>query len=447
MALAPLTVDQTLLPTSPKSFVRGPGVLERAIAALLIFIFSFSLPNEWFVRVGNASAGTVQSGSPIVTLVFLAFFGFVIVSMNNNWHLVLAASKREPLFPGLLGVIVLSSIWSINPVETFTSSVVLAITFAAGIYFTVRYRLEETLWLAGMAMASGVVINFVFIFVFQQFGLDTINVGTDGGSKWSGIFVTKNELGRVASLSFIIFGFLARTRRSYFVWPFWGLLALIQVVGSDSATSLGATGGIIGLTAIFLGFRGRKTLYGATALAITTVMSTLTALAATNLAVATGLLGKDSNFTGRLPLWIDSWTIGIAGRPWFGYGWLAYWSEAESFPVRLRQNFAVPHAHNAFLDAWLFAGPIAALLLFAIYARGMVWGARNIRAVPGAVGLAPIIFISYGFVFSLTESGVVRRDISFILLVISCVTAAKNKGQRQRWVPPANKGVEAKQAL
>ncbi len=432
-----ITVDNIINPPAVESFVRGPGVSERVFAVLMVFVYAFSLPNEWFVRVGNASAGTVQSGSPIVTLVFLAFFGIVILAMTNNWHVVLAAAGREPLLPAFLALIVLSTLWSANIIETFTSAVVLCITFAVGIYFSIRFRLEETLWLSGIALAAGVVINFVFIFVFQQFGLDTINVGTDGGSKWSGIFVTKNELGRVGALSFLIFCFLARVRRSAFVWPMWALLAGIQVVGSDSATSLGATFGLIALSVVFLGFRGRKTLYGATAIAITTVMSTLTLLAATNLAVATGLLGKDSNFTGRLPLWIDSMTIGVAERPWLGYGWLAYWGEDESFPVRVLQNFEVPHAHNAFIDAWLFAGPLAAILLLAIYGRALVWGARNIRAIPGAVGLAPVMLTSYCFIFSLTESGVVRRDLSFILFIVSCITVAKNKGVRQAWKPPA----------
>ena len=324
-------------------------------------------------------------------------------------------------------------LWSVNIVETLTSTVVLTITLTVALYLAVRFRIDEVLFMAGLALAAGLVVNYIFIFVFQQFGLDTINVGTDGGSKWSGVFVTKNELGRIASLSALIFAFNARIRRSFTFWPILTLLALVQVIASDSATSLGATGGIIALLVVFLGFRGRKTLYGATAVAMTTIFSMLVLLAATNLAVATGLLGKNSNFTGRLPLWINSWKYGVTERPWTGYGWLAYWAENESFNVRVRSNFAVPHAHNAFLDAWLYVGPIGAIVLLAIFLRGFVWGARNIRAVPTAVGLVPILLISYGFIFSLTEAGVVRRDISFVMFVFAIVTAAKQKGARQPW--------------
>ena len=437
MSAPAITVKNIASTTSVEPFVRGPGGVERVIGVLMIFVFSFSLPNEWFVRVGNASAGAVQGGSPLVTLVFLGFFGIAVLAMNGNWHIVLAAAGREPLLPGLVGLAAVSTLWSVNLVESFTAAVVLAITMAVGMYFAIRYRLEETLWLAAIALAIGVVANYTFIFVFQQFGLDTINVGTDGGSKWSGVFVTKNELGRIASLSAMVFAFVARIRRSFFVWPMWFALALIQVIASDSATALGATFGLIGLSAVFFGFRGRKTLYGATAIAMGTVFSTLTLLAATNLAVATGLLGKGSTFTGRLPLWINSFRFGIADRPWFGYGWLAFWTEDQSFDVRVRANFDIPHAHNAFIDAWLYLGPIGALLLAGIYARGIVWGARNIREVPSILGLVPIMIISYGLIFSLTEAGVVRRDISFVLFVVAIITAARNKGAKSPFI--ANK--------
>ena len=436
MAAPAITVDTITSASAIEPFVRGPGFVERIVASAMIFVFAFSLPTEWFVRVGNSSAGAVQGGSPLATLAFLAFFGIVIISMNGNWHILLAASAREPLLPALIALALASTMWSVNIVETFTAGVVLVITLAVGMYFAIRYRLEETLWLAAMALAAGVVVNYIFIFVFQQFGLDTINVGTDGGSKWSGVFVTKNELGRIAVLSAMIFAFVARIRRSYFVWPLWTALALVQVVASDSATSLGAMFGLAALAVVFFGFRGRKTLYGATALAMATVFSTLVLLAATNLAAATGLLGKSSNFTGRLPLWIDSFRYGISERPWFGFGWLAYWPEDQSFDVRIRANFEVPHAHNAFIDAWLYVGPIGALLLMGIYARGLVWGARNIRAVPSILGLVPIMIISYGLIFSLTEAGVVRRDISFVLFVVAIVTAARNKGAKTPYIPP-----------
>ena len=426
---APITVENIAVAPAQVPFLRRPGMLERFFGGTMIFVFAFSLPNEWFIQVGQSSAGTVQGGSPLVTLVFLGFFGVAALAFVGNWKIVMAAAAREPLIPALMVLITLSTLWSVNLIETFSAAVVIGITMMIGYYFAIRFRLEETLFMAGVAFAVGLVLSYIWIFAFPNLGLDRINVVGGENPRWSGIFITKNELGRIAALSFIVFVFLARIRRSFFVWPLLAALAMLQVVASASATSFGALGGIIGLTVVFLGFRGRKTLYGAVTVAMASVFGILTLIAATNLGAASGILGRNATFTGRLPLWVDSWNIGINQRLWTGYGWLAYWTENESFPVRVRANFVVPHAHNAFLDAWLYAGPIAAALLLAIYVRGLIWGARNIRAIPTAVGLAPIILISYSLIFSLTEAGVVRRDISFVLFVVAVVTAAKNKGR------------------
>ena len=435
MTTLPITVSAVTAPTSSEPFVRGPGMLERIVAIGMLFVFAFTLPFDWFVIVGGSSAGTVQGGSPLTTITFLSFLGIVWLAFNGNWHLLAKAAGREPLITALIGMAGISLLWSVNFVETLSTFVVMTITLLVGFYFAVRYRMAETIAMTSIALAIGVVANYTFIFVFQQFGLDTINIGTDGGAKWSGVFVTKNELGRIASLSSMVFAFNAVQRRSFFIWPMWTLLALVQVVASDSATSLGATAGLIGLIFVFLGFRGRKTLYGATAVAMVSVFSTLTTLAATNLVVATGLLGKNSTFTGRLPLWQNSFQFGIAERPWLGYGWLGFWTDDVSrFEVSVRSNFSIPHAHNAFIDAWLYVGPIGAILLLAIYARGFIWGARNIRNVKGAAGLFPIMMISYGFIFSLSEVGVIRRDISLVLFVVALVQAASNKGQRRPYL-------------
>lgn len=435
MATTAVTVADVTTPTSSEPFVSGPGLVERGIAIFMLFTFAFALPFDWFTRVGGSSAGTVQGGSPLTTLTFLSFLGIVWLAFNGNWHLFRSAAAREPLLPALIGLAGISVVWSVSFVETLSSAVVMSITVAVGLYFAVRYRLREILLLTGIALAIGVVCNYAFVFLFQDFGLDTINVGTDGGSKWSGVFVTKNELGRIASLSALIFAFVAVQRRSFFIWPAWMILALVQVLASDSATSLGATAGLVGLVAVFLGFRGRKTLYGATAVSMISLFSALTTLAATDLVTATGLLGKDSTFTGRLPIWQNSFEFAIAERPWFGYGWTAFWTDPVSrFDVTVRSNFDLPHAHNAFIDAWLFVGPIGAVLLFGIYARGLIWGARNIRAVSGSAGLFPIMMISYGLIFSLTEVGVVRRDISLVLFVVAIVHAASNKGRKRPYI-------------
>ncbi|MFT7475353.1 MAG: exopolysaccharide production protein ExoQ [Verrucomicrobiales bacterium] len=426
----------TSVPT-PTAFLRRPGNVERIVVVLILFIYSFSLPMDWFLSRGD---GVVQGG-PITQLTFLTFFGVALLGLNGNWHIALAAAGREPLMPMLLGFALVTSLWSTLPGTTFSTVAVLCFTYVIAIYMAVRFSLEEVLYLAGIALALGILLNFTFIFVFPDAGV-RVTAGDDVAT-WTGVFKSKNSLGRIATISALVFAMNARIRHSWIVWPSFAILAALQVLGSASATSLAAIVGIAALWFGFLGFRARKTLYGASLVMMITVFTTITVVAATNLAGVTALVGREATLTGRLPLWQDSIRYGISERFWSGHGWAAFWTGGGAdFEVILRARFVAPHAHNAFIDAWLQGGPLPAIALALIYARGLFWAARNIRANPTAVGMFPALVISLGVIFSLTESGYVSRTSLFILFIIGLTHAGGNKGVQRPFRTPDNKTTE-----
>ncbi len=421
------------------AYLKRPGWIERALVVLMVIVFSFSLPTEWFL----VGADAVTTGGALVQLTFLAFFGIAILGMMGNWHVALHALSREPLLPGLIGFAMLSSLWSTDPFGTFTTTFTIAITLTVSVYLIMRFSLEEIIYMVAIALAIGVIINFMMVFAFPSSGLQSDRTGIDGA--WSGVFRSRNNLARITVISVVIFIMAARLRRSFFVWPTFILLATVQVIGTQSATGLGALFASISLLVVFLGFRGRKHLYGATTVALGTVFGLVLAAAAINLSGLTALVGRDATFTGRLPLWQASFAYGIPERPWLGYGWAAFWGNGNTdFPVQLRlPNFDTPHAHNAFVDAWLFAGPLAAAILAALYVRGLFWAARNIRRDPTITGMFPAMMISLSVLFSLSETGFVGRSSGFILLSIALMTASRNKGVQVPFVPKVK--VEAEQ--
>lgn len=411
------------------AFLRRPSFVERVAVVIILFIYSYSLPMEWLS--GSRRGGTVSDQGGLLTqITFVTFLGVAILGLNGNWRIALAAAAREPLLPALLTLALASSFWSNLPGFTFSTVVVLWFTYAIGIYLVVRFTLEEIVFLAGVALALGVILNYVFIFGISDSGV-TVTAG-DEFAKWTGVYRSKNSLGRIAVLSAVVFAMNARVRRSWFLWPAFMVMAIIQVLGSASATSYAALVGIAILAFGFIGFRARKTLYGATAVLMATVFTAITVTAAVNLGGATALVGREASFTGRLPLWQNSIRFGILERFWFGHGWGGFWTGGGAdFEVLLRSNFRPPHAHNAFVDAWIQAGPLAAILLVLIYVRGLFWAARNIRADPTFTGMFPALVISLAVIFSLTESGYVNRTSLFILLIVALTTAAGNKGVQQ----------------
>jgi O-antigen ligase len=343
----------------------------------------------------------------------------------GNWQIVLGAAKREPLLPALLAVAMLSSLWSFEPAQTFQVSLVLFVTYLTGLYFVIRYSIREILAMSSWVLLACLLASFLLIFGFPE--------GVSPIGDWTGVFSSRNSLARLAVVSALVFVLHARQSKSQFFWFACAGLCVTQVLGSGSATSLGALGGLAFLTIGMRGFRGRKTLYGATAMMMAATFTALVIITASNFEFALGLLDRETTITGRLPLWQNSFRFGILREPWLGHGWSAFWNDGagRDFEIVLRSRFTPPHAHNAFVDAWLYAGPLAVGLLFAIYCRGLYWGARAVRASPTPSGLFQPLMISAAVIYSLSETGFIGRSILFILLVVAVTAAGEHKGTPQ----------------
>lgn len=402
---------------------------------LALFTYAWGTPLEWLDFV---TSGATES-SVVTQALFLAFFVGSVVSLNGNWHVVRAAMSREPLVPTFVALAIASSVWSTLPVATLRNGVILAVAYMTAMHLVVRFSAESIIAMFATVLAAGAVISFGFIAVFESFSTFSISPGSDSltgesNTDWRGITSNKNDLGRAGVLGALSCAVNARIVKSKFVWPVLAVLCAVLVMGSNSATSLGALAGLSLLSAVLLGFRGRKTFYGATLLSMALVFATLFSLAATNLAATTGLIGKDSTFTGRLPIWQDSFEFGISQRPLLGFGRGGFWRHGVvDFNVQIRSNnFDIPHAHNALVDALLEVGPLGAILIAAIFIRGLLWSTRRIRALPVAVGMFPALIISAGVIYSASEFGFVSRSIQFIAFVVALTQAASHKGKEHR---------------
>lgn len=409
-----------------------PSTRERLLVGLALFVYAWGTPPEWlvFARGGEVESSIVTVGA------LLLLFGHSVVSLNGNWHVALRVAQREPLIPMFVALAFVSTLWSAAVAATFQEGVVLTLTYVTALHLIVRFELREILSLAAWVFAIGAILNLGFILAFQDLGSFTLSISAGNDSfAWNGITAQKNSLGRAAALGYVVCAAHARVRRSYFLWPGFALLNTVLLLGSRSSTGAGAVIGITALSLVLLGFRGRKTLYGATMISMFAVFTTLTTLAATNLAAATGLLGKDSSFTGRAPLWQNSILHGVSERPLLGFGRRGFWGNGDAdFAVQLRTNFDSPHAHNAWIDALLEVGPLGALLLTGIFVRGLFWSTRRIRAVPNVLGMFPAVIISMAFIFSTTETGFISRSLQFILFVVALTESAAQKGKKERFV-------------
>ncbi len=199
--------------------------------------------------------------------------------------------------------------------------------------------------------------------------------------------------------------------------------------GSNSKTALVALILVPLLMLLFTGLRGHATLYGGVAFGLVSSGLLGAAFVTTNLGPITQSLGRDATLTGRTQLWGD--VIHEIGRhPWVGFGWLGYWTGTMDGPSRYvleRNTWNPPNAHNAVLEIMLNLGTIGAVLFLIPYVRGLFRSIGQVRRVPNILGLFPITYFSFVLLQSITEIGVVGRDLTWTLFVVAAVFATGDR--------------------
>jgi O-antigen ligase len=261
----------------------------------------------------------------------------------------------------LLAWIFASSLWSVDPTNSFHRCM-----HAAGFVFLATYLMHRFRW---HELINFMAQNFFIIFVLSvgmviflpQFGYSHLNGYQDA---WAGAFTHKNKLGATALFGIITAGYalaMGYSNRSFALVALCGQLLLL--IMSRSATSMIAFGMCIVALLVFLIVSSRRS-------PLVRFMAFILLLAGT-LAVGIYLLSASSlneavnrsaTMTGRTQIWYYVLKI-IAERPWTGFGY-GFWGAMSPEKIKLWQamNWPAPHAHNEWLDITLQAGLVGLVL-------------------------------------------------------------------------------------
>jgi O-antigen ligase len=408
--------------------VRAPGIGERVLAVSTLFLLAYSLPSSWFTPDNT----DVPKGDTTVIVVFTALFALAVTRLVGNWKHVTRAIRREPFLLAFMSVLVASTVWSTSPSETFRRSVALVLTGFFGYYLVVRFPLHQIIRMATFALIVGTVINFVFIFGLRKYGVTQVTTQVATSGDWSGVFPHKNALGRASLLASLLFVFAARAfpRRRILYWTFC-LLNVVLIVGANSKTALVSFVLLMLLLVVFTGLRAHATLYGGVAFALVGTSLLGAAFVTTNLGPISESLGRDATLTGRTELWTDV-LHEIARKPILGFGWSGFWTGADDGPARYvleRNLWHPPDAHNALLELLVNVGIVGAGLFLIVFLRGLFRSIGQVRRYPTVLGLFPLAFFSFVLLQSVTERGVVGRDLSWTMFVVAVVLASRDRAE------------------
>jgi exopolysaccharide production protein ExoQ len=411
---------------------------SRAEKAFVVFVLLLSTGAFMSLSVTPDQAASDPSGMPGMQILWSLIYVVTLVLFSRHCQRPLETFLSEKPLIGLCILAIASTLWSQAPQLTLRRSVALLLTMLFGIYFGTRFRMKQQLSL--LAWTCGICV--VFSFVFGVLGLGMSVDADEGVPGWYGIFVQKNNLGRMMVLSALVFLFWKRAEPEHKGIAKAGFLASILLIFlSQSMTSIIVLAMLLVLLRYLPRVLGKSAVRAVGGMVFLLAAGTIAIFwVASHLEQIADFLNRSVTLTGRLTIWILS-TVMALRRPWLGYGYNAFWLPGQWTTERiwLALDWAAPHAHNGLLELWLELGIVGMGLFLLVFVYYSLRSIGFLRWHGSAAASAwPLMFLVFTFLSNLTESDFLARDSIFVILYVTVAITL----QQQRVPEKANSSAE-----
>jgi O-antigen ligase len=364
--------------------------VESIAVAAIIFLTELVRSTTKLLTGDDGNTG------PIAQVVFSAVYGFAGVrlwQMRGRFKASLA--RLVPLLV-FLGITLASTAWSVDPLTTFKDAVELIGTTVIAIYLACRFTLTQ--FLNVLVYTYGAISGVSALLVVASPGRGR----TDwGAGPWCGMFIEKNGLGlamALAEVSLVPLMLQTRGRRRWLIAALL-VLSLALLVGANSITALLICIAVAVLGAVAFALRARKYgLVGAILLA-TWMIGLVFAVVGFEQSQFFGVLGRNSNLTGRTEIWPGLFTA-IYDRPLLGFGFNVFFEENGLFNQYLASFldeffWVPPHAHNSFIQIALDTGVLGLTSFIVVLVFGIGRAVRFFWVERSFVSIWPLAVILF----------------------------------------------------
>ncbi len=408
--------------------VRSRVVGEASGFERMIFLFVLLVQQDAFVSIPmlikNLPNGEMRGVENIYNTVGVALSILLIGWICLQRLRPLASIGRTNLWAMLFTCLVLlSAIWSIHPSITIRRGVGYVLTIIVGALLPLRFGVTGFMKVLSASFAISALGSFVFVAMFPQYGI--MQVQSLEGC-WQGVFATKELLGSVMAVAIFVELYIVVSCSGKEWWRL-GLLAAYGslVVLSRSMTALLIASAYAAGTAAYLLWRrsGWRGLSVVTALACALLVGCLIVLPDSESAL--GIIGKDATLTGRVDLWQQVLKL-VDEKPVLGWGYRAMWQpdDPSTEVVDETAGFAVPSAHNAFLEIALGLGWTGALVIVIMISLAIRRGIQCCAKVSGLLGWFSLMFFMGTVVAGITTETLGQNQtiewLVFNALLFSC---------------------------
>lgn len=384
-----------------------------------------------------------SQGDPTTQIILGA--AYLIACLLLVYRRQLKLLVKDPYLLAVVGLCVMSAAWSVDPAVTLRRSAAFVGTTLFGVYLASRFTFSQQLKILAGTLGFAALLSIAFAIVAPRYG---IMVGEHAGD-WRGIYAHKNILGLMMVLSAMSFLLIAVTyrKRAMVWWAGFGISVAVLLLSRSMSSVVVLTALILALPIFGMlrwpALRWRKSfipplmVFGGVAVL---AFAAYVFIEPKIISDVMEWLGRDKTLTGRTDIWAMVFYM-ISRRPWLGYGYGAFWLDTgkESNDVWAEVRWQPPHSHNGYLEVTLAIG-IVGLVLFLLgsgsaFKRGIRW----IRDVELAEAFWPLAYLSFLFLYNLSEPTFLKHNSVFWVLYVTTVVSLRNYERRPKARPKSER--------
>ncbi|HEY5794009.1 MAG TPA: O-antigen ligase family protein [Bosea sp. (in: a-proteobacteria)] len=370
----------------------------------------------------DASEVMAEVGSPALRNIGMAIGALSICRLALDLP---AVGRRLRLcWPVLVpvGVALASIFWSADADLAMRRSLALVLTTLFALFLAIRFDHRQLINCVVAALLLYCVGSLVLIFGAPRIGTHTAaetrfyeHVGA-----WRGLSAFKNDFGRMAAFSALVFTVVALVRRprSLVLLGAAGL-AVVLVVGSRSGQAvslLALTGGAL-LYMLILDRMDRRMRTAFLVMSMPIGLFLLM-IGPTLVSMALSALGKDPTLTGRLEIWPAVITA-LDGHILFGGGYGSGWGTLVNARMNELLGRQIGHAHNGYLNLIVDIGIIGLAVTLGVLALLIVQVYRRLsREGAGELVLLAVLTIAFTLAGNWVGSFLLKFNTVFWVLVV-----------------------------
>lgn len=377
---------------------------------------------------GGCDLTSLEKDTAIVRLIYTITYAVFLGLLVLRWKRVLYLLSRDKFISLLVGLALISCLWSADFSTTLNRFIALFGTTTFGLYLASRYSLREQIQLLAKAFWLGILFSLLFAIAIPSVGTMCSHEGA-----WRGVYSHKNSLGKLMVLSVITFLLLLMHSTRFRIQLWLGLSgSFLLLILSTSKSSLVTAITILMLLPVYRSLRLQDKILAPVFLSISILLSGTLVLLLSNAESIFAALGKDPTLTGRTELWAHSLKM-IQQRIFLGYGFQSFWQGYASPAAHVWRTIGwePPNAHNGLIELAIDLGLLGILIFLAGFVTNLVRAFIWVRVSRMSEGLWPLIYLTFIFLINITESSLFQRNniywVLYVALTLTILTPPKKE--------------------